>query len=52
MFHFPSQYILSSGSRSGKIHHHDVRISQHLVAKLSGHNQEVCGLAWSPDGKF
>ena len=47
-----NEHVLSSGSRSGNIHHSDVRISQHLISRLSGHNQEVCGLAWSPDGKF
>ncbi|KAL4236611.1 ubiquitin-protein transferase activating protein [Mactra antiquata] len=45
-------YILSSGSRSGNIHHHDVRVAQHHVGTLSGHSQEVCGLKWSPDGKY
>ena len=30
---------------------HDVRVAAHQVARLAGHQQEVCGLAWSPDGK-
>ncbi|KAK3090351.1 hypothetical protein FSP39_011110 [Pinctada imbricata] len=47
-----NSYILSSGSRSGAIHHHDVRVPQHHVGTLMGHTQEVCGLKWSPDGKF
>lgn len=46
-----NSYILSSGSRSGHIHHHDVRVSEHHVGTLAGHSQEVCGLQWSPDGK-
>ncbi|PIO27354.1 hypothetical protein AB205_0016920 [Aquarana catesbeiana] len=25
---------------------------QHHVATLSGHSQEVCGLKWSPDGRY
>ena len=41
-----------SGSRSGSIHHHDVRAADHLVGRLAAHAQEVCGLKWSPDGKF
>jgi len=41
-----------SGSRSGYIHHHDVRVAQHLVGSLAAHQQEVCGLKWSPDGKY
>ncbi|XP_059566592.1 cell division cycle protein 20 homolog, partial [Myotis daubentonii] len=46
-----NSYILSSGSRSAHVHHHDVRVAQHHVATLSGHSQEVCGLRWSPDGR-
>ncbi|XP_069795112.1 cell division cycle protein 20 homolog isoform X1 [Narcine bancroftii] len=47
-----SSYILSSGCRVGQIHHHDVRIARHHVATLNGHSQEVCGLKWSPDGRY
>nr|AJR33117.1 cell division cycle 20 [Artemia sinica] len=47
-----NEHILSSGSRSGNIHHHDVRVANHHVATLSGHTQEVCSLFWSPDGRF
>jgi len=47
-----NEYVLSSGSRSGKIHHYDVRMPRHLVSQFDGHTQEVCGLAWSPDGKI
>jgi len=47
-----NSFILSSGSRSGAIHHHDVRVASHHVGSLLGHNQEVCGLEWSPDGKL
>ncbi|XP_052332865.1 cell division cycle protein 20 homolog isoform X1 [Oncorhynchus keta] len=42
-------YILSRGSRSGHIHHH-VRVADHFT--LSGHSQDVCGLKWSPDGRY
>ncbi|CAH1781720.1 unnamed protein product [Owenia fusiformis] len=44
-------YILSSGCRSGAIHHHDVRVANHHIGTLANHSQEVCGLAWSPDGR-
>lgn len=47
-----NSYILSSGSRSGQIFHHDVRVAEHHVATLAGHSQEVCGLKWSPDGRL
>ncbi|XP_013783667.1 cell division cycle protein 20 homolog [Limulus polyphemus] len=45
-------YILSSGCRSGAIHHHDVRVANHHVGSLLSHCQEVCGLKWSPDGRY
>lgn len=47
-----NSYILSSGGRCGQIIHHDVRQRNHEVAVLSGHTQEVCGLRWSPDGRY
>lgn len=47
----PHSPPLCSGSRSGQIHHHDVRVAEHHVATLSGHSQEVCGLRWAPDGR-
>lgn len=47
-----NSHILTSGSRSGVIHHHDVRIAQHHVGTLAGHTQEVCGLQWSPSGQY
>lgn len=40
-----------SGSRSGFINHHDVRVRDHLTSSFNAHSQEVCGLRWSPDGK-
>jgi cell division cycle protein 20 (cofactor of APC complex) len=46
-----NEHIISNGSRSGKIQHHDVRIQQHHVGSFLYHEQEVCGLKWSPDGR-
>lgn len=43
--------VFSNGSRSGHIHH-DVRVADHYIFTLSGHSQEVCGLKWSPDGRY
>ncbi|XP_041658449.1 cell division cycle protein 20 homolog [Cheilinus undulatus] len=47
-----NDHILSSGSRSGHIHHHDVRVSEHHISTLTGHSEEVCGLKWSTDGRY
>lgn len=47
-----NNYILSSGARSGNIHNHDVRVARHHQSTFSGHEQEVCGLKWSPDGSI
>lgn len=43
-------HLLSSGSRDAQIHNHDVRVPEHHVATLAAHEQEVCGLKWSPNG--
>ena len=47
-----NSHILTSGGRDSGIVHHDVRVAQHKVATLKGHQQEVCGLKWSPDGQM
>jgi len=47
-----NNYILSSGDRNGVIMHSDVRVADHLVSTSEAHTQEVCGLSWSPDGKY
>ncbi len=45
-------HILSSGSRDSTIINHDVRIAQHITARLeNAHTQEVCGLKWSVNGQ-
>lgn len=44
-----SSQILSTGSRDKRILHRDIRQSADSFAKLQGHKQEVCGLAWSYD---
>lgn len=45
-------HMLSSGSKDNTILHHDVRVQNHIVGRMSTHTQEVCGLAWSPDGTY
>lgn len=47
-----NSHILTSGCRAGLIVHHDVRQRQHLISSVNAHAQEVCGLKWSPDGKY
>lgn len=46
-----NKHLLTSGSRDTNIVQHDVRIAQHNVHTMTTHQQEVCGLAWSPDGE-
>lgn len=45
-----NEHILTSCGRDSLIINHDVRVADHVVNKLVGHEQEICGLAWSPDG--
>lgn len=47
-----NNHILTSGSKDTTILNHDVRIQHHVVGSMTEHSQEVCGLAWSPDGTF
>ncbi|XP_017889126.1 cell division cycle protein 20 homolog [Ceratina calcarata] len=47
-----NSHILTSGCRAGQIVHHDVRQRDHLITAINAHTQEVCGLKWSPDGKY
>mmetsp|Transcript_79721 Transcript_79721/g.140692 ORF Transcript_79721/g.140692 Transcript_79721/m.140692 type:complete len:440 (-) Transcript_79721:83-1402(-) len=45
------QHNLSSGSGDAEVHHHDVRIKDHLRARLVGaHSSLVCGLDYNTDG--
>lgn len=45
-----NSHLLSSGGRDSLIINHDVRIREHKIATLRGHEQEICGLKWSPSG--
>jgi cell division cycle protein 20 (cofactor of APC complex) len=45
-------HLLASGSKDNSVLNHDVRIQNHVVGKMLQHTQEVCGLAWSPDGMY
>jgi len=46
-----NKWNLTSGSRSGVLQQSDVRVQQHVVSRIQAHSQEICGLAWSPDGR-
>ncbi|XP_054161436.1 cell division cycle protein 20 homolog [Oppia nitens] len=47
-----NSYIISGGTKTGNIYNNDVRVANHLVSNYNGHNQEVCGLKWSPGGQY
>jgi cell division cycle protein 20 (cofactor of APC complex) len=42
---------LASGARDNHVLLHDVRVREHVTARLVAHEQEVCGLKWSPSGQ-
>ncbi|XP_057458841.1 cell division cycle 20.2, cofactor of APC complex-like [Lotus japonicus] len=46
-----NNHILSTGGMEGRVVNNDVRIRSHIVETYRGHNQEVCGLKWSPSGQ-
>ena len=41
---------LATGSRDTTVKTHDVRIREHCTNTFTFHEQEVCGLKWSPSG--
>eukprot|EP01059_Diplonema_ambulator_P035441 TRINITY_DN8336_c0_g1_i1.p1 TRINITY_DN8336_c0_g1~~TRINITY_DN8336_c0_g1_i1.p1 ORF type:complete len:494 (+),score=95.38 TRINITY_DN8336_c0_g1_i1:99-1580(+) len=49
-----NQHILTTGSKDGTIIHHDVRVKDHIVAKLRGAHSgsEICRLEYSPDFSY
>lgn len=42
---------LATGGRDNMILNHDVRIRNHVIGSMAAHEQEVCGLKWSPSGQ-
>lgn len=47
-----NNHILASGCADGSIWFHDVRVAQHKVMQLLGHEGEICGLTWRADGEL
>lgn len=45
-----NQNMLSSGGRDSAILNYDLRQREAVTHNYKGHEQEICGLAWSPDG--
>ncbi|KAH7554210.1 hypothetical protein JRO89_XS12G0135100 [Xanthoceras sorbifolium] len=43
--------ILTTGGMDGKIINNDVTVREHIVQTYRGHQQDVCGLKWSPSGR-
>lgn len=48
----PRSGLLSCGSQTGEIHNYDPRSAQFHVHTLTSHTLDVCGLQWSPNGRF
>jgi cell division cycle protein 20 (cofactor of APC complex) len=47
------EHVLSSGGADAEVHHHDVRVRDHLVGRLVGaHSDLVCGLDYSSGGSL
>ncbi|KHJ47372.1 WD domain, G-beta repeat protein [Trichuris suis] len=44
--------ILTAGDKGGQICHHDMRLKSSIVAKYVAHKDDVCGLEWSPNGRY
>ncbi|CAE8630060.1 unnamed protein product [Polarella glacialis] len=45
------EHVLSSGAADAELHQHDVRVREHLLARITGaHADLICGLDYSADG--
>ena len=44
--------LLITGSRDSFIYLYDLRLKNQPIKTFSHHNQEVCGLKWSPTGRY
>jgi cell division cycle protein 20 (cofactor of APC complex) len=48
----PRTHLLSSASQSGNIHNYDIRQPRFHVGSVDGRSRDICGLRWSPSGRF
>ncbi|KAL2325929.1 hypothetical protein Fmac_024987 [Flemingia macrophylla] len=46
-----NSYTLTTGGIDGRIVNNDVKVRSHIIESYRGHQQEVCGLKWSPSGR-
>ncbi|KAL2345330.1 hypothetical protein Fmac_006615 [Flemingia macrophylla] len=46
-----NSYILTTGGLDSRIVNNDIRVRSHIIESYRGHQQEVCGLKWSPSGR-
>ncbi|CAK7342187.1 unnamed protein product [Dovyalis caffra] len=46
-----NNHIITTGGMDAKVINNDVRIREHIVETFRGHQQEVCGLKWSPSSQ-
>ncbi|KMT15605.1 hypothetical protein BVRB_3g059510 [Beta vulgaris subsp. vulgaris] len=47
-----NNHILTSGSVDSSIINNDVRVRGHVIETYRGHRLEVCGIRWSPSGRY
>lgn len=47
-----NHHVLSSGGMDSLIINHDVRVADHIVSVYHGHDQYICNLEWSLDGRY
>ncbi|CAK9295827.1 unnamed protein product [Gordionus sp. m RMFG-2023] len=45
-----NESLLSTGSRTGRVLHHDVKVKRHIVGQSKFHKCEVCDLKWDRYG--
>ncbi len=49
-FYLLIAFVVYSGSRDSFILSHDMRMANPTTQRMKAHDEEICGLQWSPDG--